>query len=311
VRYVWEGFRLNRSEGYIASATVGLSFILIFSYVLKSTGMSSFEQLFFRLLFGLLILLAVMLITKRVRALRRKHLVFFVVIGFTYAVFALSGLSAIAFGTPIPVSVALVYTQPIFTAVISQATGKERMNLPKALLILVGVLGAFLVSGISATNPVIHLGFVFPVLAGFLYAVYLWLKRRAPVEEYTPYQVLFNTFLFAIPWLLVVWFVLRNFTEMPLFVGVTMPDSTQLFLLVLFAAFSTVLPYGLLNYVKAEEVSPTTEGLLLLGDPLLHTIWATLFLRQIVSWVQYLGAGLILVSAALNLKVRTKTTGKG
>jgi len=272
-------------------------------------GMSSFEQLLFRLVLGLVILSVVMVITKHVGIVRKKHLAFFVTIGLTYALFALSGLSAIAFGTPIPVSVALVYTQPIFTAVISQATGKERVTWAKASVILVGVLGAFLVSGISATSPEIHLGLVFPVLAGFLYAVYLWLKRRAPTAEYTPYQTLFNTFMFAIPWLLVVWLVLRNFTEMPLFVGVMMPDSTQLFLLVLFAAFSTVLPYGLLNYVKVDEVSPTTEGLLLLGDPLLHTIWATLFIRQFVSQIQYLGAALILISAALNLKVRSKKDG--
>lgn len=297
---------MNQSQVYIASATVGLSFILIFSYFLKIMGMSSFEQLFFRLLLGVVILLAIMVITKHVRIVRKKHLAFFVAIGFTYALFALSGLSAIAFGTPIPVSVALVYTQPVFTAVISQATGKERVTLTKVLVILVGVLGAFLVSGISATSPEIHLGLVFPVLAGFLYAVYLWLKRRAPRAEYTPYQTLFNTFMFAIPWLLVVWLFLRNFTQMPLFVGVTMPDTTQLVLLVFFAAFSTVVPYGLLNYVKAEEVPPTTEGLLLLGDPLLHTIWATLFLRQFISEIQYVGAALILISAALNLKVRSR-----
>jgi drug/metabolite transporter (DMT)-like permease len=96
---------------------------------------------------------------------------------------------------------------------------------------------------------------------------------------------------------------------MTLFIGVMMPDSTQLFLLVLFAAFSTVLPYGLLNYVKVDEVSPTTEGLLLLGDPLLHTIWATLFIRQFVSQIQYLGAALILISAALNLKVKSGKDG--
>lgn len=302
---------MNRSQGYIVSATVGFSFILIFSTVLRDKGMSSFEQLFFRLLFGFVILFVVMLLTGRVHAVARRNVAFFTVIGSTYALFALSGLSAIAFGTPIPVSVALVYTQPIFTAVISQATGKERVTLAKALVILVGVVGAFLVSGISATNPEIHLGIVFPVLAGFLYAVYLWLKRRAPVDEYTPYQVLFNTFLFAIPWLLVVWFVLRNFTEMPLFVGVATPDSAQLLLLVLFAVFSTVLPYGLLNYVKVKEVSPTTEGLLLLGDPLLHTIWATLFFRQFVSEIQYLGAALILASAALNLKIGPKSRGNG
>jgi len=268
--------------------------------------MSSFEQLFFRLGFGFLILLAIMLFRRKRHFVQRKDVSFFAAIGFTYALFTLSGLSAIAFGTPIPVAVALVYTQPIFTAVISQLTGKERISAAKTAVILLGVVGAFLVSGLQATNLRIHLGIVFPTLAGFFYAVYLWLKRQAPLDEYTPYQVLFNTFVFAIPFLLVVWLLLRNFIENPLFAGMITPNGSQLILLFSFALFSTVLPYGLLNYVKAEEVSPTTEGLLLLGDPLLHTLWAILFFGQFISGTQYLGAALILASSALNLKIGTK-----
>jgi len=63
----------------------------------------------------------------------------------------------------------------------------------------------------------------------------------------------------------------------------------------------------LLNYVRVEEVSPTTEGLLLLGDPLLHTLWAILLFKQYVTVTQYVGAGLILLSAAMNLKMTART----
>jgi len=94
-----------------------------------------------------------------------------------------------------------------------------------------------------------------------------------------------------------------------LLVGAVTPDATQLLLLLSFALFSTVLPYGLLNYVKAEEVSPTTEGMLLLGDPLLHALWAMLSFGQYVSAVQYVGAVLILTSAAMNLRLAAKSTG--
>jgi len=291
-------------------ATLGFSFILVFSTLLKDTGTSSFEQLFFRLGFGLLILLVIMLYRRKLHLVERKDVPFFLAIGFTYALFTLSGLSAIAFGTPIPVAVALVYTQPLFTAVISQLTGKEKVSGAKAAVILLGVVGVFLVSGLQTANPQIHLGIVFPILAGLFYAVYLWLKRQAPLEEYTPYQVLSNTFMFALPFLLIVWLALGNFSENPLFVGMVAPNGQQLILLFFFALFSTVLPYGLLNYVKVEEVSPTTEGLLLLGDPLLHTLWAALFFAQFISEIQYVGAALILASAALNLKIGAKTTSK-
>lgn len=270
-------------------------------------GVSTFEQLSFRLGFGFLILLSLMLYRGKLRFIKRKHVLFFLRMGFVYALFTLSGLSAIAFGTPIPVAVSLVYTQPIFTAVISQLTGKEKVSTSKTAVILLGVIGALLVSGLYTVSPQISLGIVFPVLAGFFYAIYLWLKRQAPMEEYTPFQVLMNTFMFAIPVLLIVWVMFGSVSQNPSFVGVTTPSGLQLVLLLAFGLFSTVLPYGLLNYVKPKQVSPTTEGLLLLGDPLMHTLWATLLFQQYISELQYLGAALIIVSAALNLRIGTKT----
>lgn len=271
--------------------------------------MSSFEQLFFRLAFSVLILLSITAYKRRLSLARWNDVSFFVATGFTYAFFALSGLSAIAFGTPIAVAVALVYTQPIFTAMISFATRKERVTIANAAVVPLGVVGAFMVSGLTAANAQINLGIVFPIVAGLLYAVYLWLKRRAPIHEYTPLQLTLNTFLFAIPMLAVAWIIFGIFSAEPLFVGVLTPDLQQLILLFFFAVFSTVLPYGLLNYVSVKEVSPTTEGMLLLGDPLLHTLWAMLFFGQYISVIQYIGGGLILVSAAVNLRLTAKSAG--
>ena len=228
-------YHLNRSQAYVAAATLGFSFILIFSKLLRNTGMSTFEQLFFRLGFGFFILLLMMIYRRKLQFVKRKNVPFFLAIGFIYAMFTLSGLSAIAYDTPIPVLVSLVYTQPIFTAVISQLTRKEKLSAAKTGVILLGVIGAFLVSGIQVEHPQITPGIVFPILAGFFYAVYLWLKRQAPSDEYTPYQVLFNTFMFALPFLLASWLVFSGFTEKPLLVGLVTPDSAQLGLLFSFS----------------------------------------------------------------------------
>lgn len=291
------------------TAAVGFSFILVFSTVLKETGVSSLEQLFFRLSFSLGILFLLLLAKKKFCVLRKRDVSFFAIFGLVYALFGLTGLSSIAFGTPITVVSSLVYTQPIFTAVITRLTGEERVTLTKGGVILIGVLGAFLVSGLQITNLQIGVGIVFPVLAGFFYAVYLLLKRHSVSGMsmvYTPYQVLFNTYLFAVPFLVVIWLTLQNFSSNRLFVGMTTPDWVQLGWLLLFAVFSTLLPYVSLNYVKTEEISPTTEGLLLLGDPLLSTLWAIVFFNQYVTPTQYVGAGLILLSAAISLKMATK-----
>lgn len=299
---------MNRSQGYVLLATLGFSFILVFSTVLRDTGMSSLEQLLFRLSFGLAILAVLMLGKRRFRRIQRKDVSFFVVMGVVYSLFTLSGLSALAFKTPITVVSALVYTQPIFTAIISQLTGKEKVTKTKVGIILVGFSGAFLVSGLQITNLQVGLDVIFPVSAGFFYALYLWLKRQATSQtEYAPYQVLFYTFLFAVPAIMIIGVILQKVSTNPLFVGIATPNTLQLGLLLLFAVFSTIVPYGLLNYVKVEEVSPTSEGLLLLGDPLLHTLWAILFFNQYVTVTQYVGAGLILLSAAINLKMTART----
>ncbi len=271
-------------------------------------GMSSFEQLFFRLVFSLLILFSTLVHSRRLRFAAKNNVPFFAAIGSAYAFFALSGLSAIAFGTPIAVSVALIYTQPIFTTVISYVTGQEKPTVANAIVVFLGVLGAFMVSGLVAADPQIGSGVAFSVLAGFLYSIYLWLKRRVPNKGYTPLQVLFNTYLFAVPLLLVAWLLSLSLNADPLLVDAMIPGAVQFLLLFSFALFSTVLPYGLLNYVKPEEISPTTEGMLLLGDPLLHALWAMLFFGQYISTIQYMGAVLILVSAAMNLKLAAKRT---
>lgn len=298
---------MNRSHVYVFLAAFGFSFILVFSTVLKESGMSSFEQLLFRLSFGGIILLFMLLSSRRFSFVSKREVPFYAAIGLIYSLFALSGMSSVAFDIPIAVAVALIYTQPIFTAIIAYATGKEGLTPAGLGVILVGVIGVFLLTGLDVINLQANLGMIFPILAGCFYAIYLWLKRQAYGKpEYSPCQLLFNTFLFAIPPLLVVWLVSGSFSQNVLLTGVVIPSARQLLLLFGFAAFSTVFPYSMLNYVKVDEVSPTQEGLLLLGDPLLHALWAFLFFRQHVAIMQYLGAALILGSAAFNLKLSSR-----
>jgi len=237
--------------------------------------------------------------------LKREDLQYFAISGLVFSCFLLSALSSIVFGCPIAVSTALIYTQPFFTAILAAFSGQEQMTPWKLMAILMGVVGVFLVSGISAEPlPSLNIsGIGLALLAGFLYAVYLYFKRMRKAE-YTPLQGLFNTFLFAALFTLLLGKILSFFTTNTSLTGLSLPNPYQLALLILFASFSTALPYGLLNYVKPNEVSPTTEGTILLLDPLLHNLWAVLIFQQYISPIRYLGVGLILLSAAAILKTR-------
>lgn len=303
---VKKSFALRKSHGFVMLAALGFSFILIFSTFLKDSGMSSLQQVLFRIGISLAMLSLILFSKKQLYFPKKEDLFFFSAFGLVFSLFLLTTLSSLVFGVPIAVAIALTFTQPIFTALISHFTKKERVTSSKLCVILVGIVGAFLVTGIELSEIVnlnVNLGVTFALSAGFFYAAYLWLKRYATGKKYTPFQTLFNTFLFAFFFTMVIGVILRNFISNPLFISIKIPSIFEWVLLFLFAAVCTVLPYAVLNYVKVEEISPTTEGLILLGDPLLHIVWAILFFQQFVSFPQYFGALLILFSAAIDLKI--------
>ncbi|MEM3704420.1 MAG: DMT family transporter [Candidatus Bathyarchaeia archaeon] len=292
----------TKSHGLLILASFCFSFILIFSTMLKNVGVSSLQQVLFRVTLALPLILV--LIKGKIK-LEKKDLPYFALIGFIFSAFLFSALSSIVFGCPIAVSTALIYTQPFFTAILAVLSKKEKVTPRKFAIILIGMVGALLASGILTEQylTISITGILFALLAGFLYATYLFLKRMRKTS-YTPLQGLFNTFMFAAVCSLILGLTLRLFITDTKLIGFSIPDSYQLLLLILFAFFSTTLPYGLLNYVKTGEASPTTEGTILLLDPFLHNVWAVLIFQQYVSMVRYLGIGLILLSAAAMLRIR-------
>ncbi|MEM3536306.1 MAG: DMT family transporter [Candidatus Bathyarchaeia archaeon] len=295
---------MTKSHALLIVASFGFSFILVFSTLLKNAGVSSLQQVFFRVTLALPL---IFVLIKGKFKLEKKDLPYFILIGFIFSAFLLSALSSIVFGCPIAVSIALIYTQTFFTAVLAFLSKREKVSLEKLAIIIVGMTGALLASGILTEqySSINITGILFALFAGFLYATYLFFKRMRKTC-YTPLQGLFNTFMFAVPCLIVLGVALQLFTTETKFIGFSMLDPYQLLLLTLFAFFSTTLPYGLLNYVKSSEVSPTTEGTILLLDPFLHNVWAILIFQQYVSVIRYLGVGLTLLSAAAMLKLKSK-----
>jgi drug/metabolite transporter (DMT)-like permease len=295
---------ITKSHLLLVFASFGFSFILIFSTLLKNAGVSSLQQVIFRVVLALPLIL---LLIKGKFKLEKKDLPYFIVTGLVFSAFLLSALSSIVFGCPIAVSIALIYTQPFFTAILAAISRKEKITPKKSMVIAIGIVGALLASGIF-TEPASNLNIVgmsFALLAGFFYATYLFFKRMRKTS-YTPLQGLFDTFVLAAPCALILGLTLQLFTSNTSFIGLSVLDPFQLLLLTLFAFFSTTLPYGLLNYTKPNEVSPTTEGTILLLDPFLHNLWAILFFQQYVSLIRYFGVGLILLSAAVMFKIGNK-----
>lgn len=169
-------------------------------------------------------------------------------------------------------------------------------------IVLLSIVGAFLVTGFYLPEfEQIKTGILVAASTSPLYAIYLWLKRNQTSKGYSPLQSLTNTILFSLPAVIILGVILKFFVINPIVVSIKYPNTYQIFLVILFAFISTILPYGSLNFVRNEEMSNTSEGLMLLLDPILQVVWSILFFNQIVSSVQYIGILIIILSLYLNI----------
>lgn len=303
--------KLKISHLLVLSYVLGSSFILIFASILKDTGMSSVEMVFFRISISLIILFAYMKLrrggSKDPVLAKRKDIPFFIMFGFFFAVFLLIYVSSVSLGASAVVAGALVYTQPAFTALISRITGKERKLHKKTILaITLSILGAIIVSGISVQDILatrFNIGVILAGLTGLTYAVFLVIKRHAQDRGYPAMRTVFNQLLFATPAVLFVGFILRTFvTNDPLVVGVILPNAHQALLVFGFAIICTAIPYVVIAAVDNKDVSPITEGVLLSVEPILVAVLALVVLGQTVTPIQYGGVILIVAAAMLALK---------
>ncbi len=301
--------KVTKSHWFLFFAALGMSFVFVFSTFLKNSGMSSLEQVGLRIFTALVFLLLFLVFTKSLKLPAASHVPFFLAIGIAWGMFLFSSLSAIALGAPIVVVGALVYTQPIYTALISFAADGERPSKRKICLILAAVVGAFLASGFYLPKfGETKMGVIVAALTGLLYAIYLRVKRNPISKCYLPLSSLANTMIFAMPAVLLMGAALSIMTPNRMLVSLEMPNPYQIFMIVIFALFSTLLPYGSLNSVKNEEIGATTEGLLLLLDSVFKVVWSVLLFGQFLTILQYAGVGLMLVALSLNVSGHKPTT---
>ncbi len=299
----------TRSHIYVLISACSLSSVLSFSKVLKGFGISSLEQMFLKVSLGCMYMLILLLLTGKFRIAKKEDLGIFSVFALSFSLFIFTALSTIALGTPIAVATALIYTQPIYTALIAHFTKEEPIDLPKAGVMCMAVVGIVLVTGLAqgvALSEEHTLGIVIGVLAGMMYAIYLKTKRMVKKRGYKPSEMLFTTTLIAMPVIICLGLIMSLFITNKSLVGFVIPEGNEWIYVLVFGVTGLALPYGILNGVNPKEISPTSEGLLLLLDPSLNLVWSIAIWNQLVSPMQYAGVGLVICAAVINNLLKLK-----
>ncbi|MBQ0004472.1 MAG: EamA family transporter [Clostridiales bacterium] len=182
--------RNEQSQGYIKVFIAGLLWgtIGIWATLLGRMGMGSMMTAFFRLLTATVLLFFILIVKGkgfRLFKISKKGLISCILIGFlSQALYNYFYMYAVQ-TTGMSVAAVLLYTSPIFVAILSRMILKENMTKNKIIAIAVNIVGCVLtVTGGSFAGANINMtGIIMGVLAGFTYGLMPILSRIGADDE--------------------------------------------------------------------------------------------------------------------------------
>lgn len=193
-------------------------------------------------------------------------------------------------------AIVLGYTTPLWVAPAAAFLLKERMHARKAIGIIIGLSGLFLLAGPGTTdwgNARAALGNGLPLLAAFFWAISI-VYTRAHRWDATPFQLLSWQCLVATVVLIVVAFVVEG--RPPMSIG-----SEAWLALAYNGVVGTVLGYWAIAIVS-KALPATTVSLGLLATPVCGLVFAALTLGEHPDWILVTSALLITFGIALGTK---------
>lgn len=271
---------------------IGWGSLGIASTQLSQLGLSNLSITGMRIVGSFVVLLLLIpLFYNSIRMLQRKHLPALVMqslvgmLGMTLCYF-----SAVHSLGP-AVAVALLYTAPIWSVVLSFVFLKEQLSLKSILLTSIAVVGVACMMAGNAELKIV--GVLFGLASGLCYAAY-GVMGKAIVDHYQPKFLLFSSMtvsaLALLPFL--------DAAELSAVLQhVTAGTAWALFLLIV---VGTLLPFALytqgLKYLKASQASIYT-----IFEPLTAVLLAACIVGIQLSFVQVFGIILIISVSLFNV----------
>lgn len=214
---------------------------------------------------------------------------------FTYCYFVSIKLNGVA------IAAVLLYTAPIFVAIISALVFKIRLTVFKIIAIVLVVFGCCLVSGIlsHSSYSLTIIGLLYGIGSGFGYSLYTIFAKVAILKGYKSLTVTFYTFLFS------------SFAFVPLSLfdnNRALNISTSFFILViifvLFGLITGALPY--IFYTKGlQKTEPSLSSIISTVEPIVASIFGIFVFNEKLTLSIIFGIVLIIFSiiiGSINVK---------
>lgn len=284
----------EQRKGYLMVFAAGCLWgtIGLFGTLLQNMGMNPSAVAFFRLLFASVLMIPVLLVKgKGLRLFRisRRGLLSCLLVGlFSQAIYNALYMTTLKH-TGMAITAVLLYTSPVFVAVMSRLFFGEALRRNKILAIIINILGCILTvtGGQLAGLSLLSIGLLTGVGAGFMYATLPVLSRIGADRE-DPYTSTFYGLSFGA---LFLFFIVRPWQG----IGAAFTPSMALTLLgfgIIPSALAYIIYFGGLGHIRETSKVPVLASV----ETVVASLIGLFVFSQPLGIVKVLGIALVLVS---------------
>jgi drug/metabolite transporter (DMT)-like permease len=263
--------------------TVGFSTRNLYDAGLSPLQVSTYRTTAMALVTAFIILI----FNRKLFLIRKKDLPYIVVMGlFGTALGYLAYNSAMKY-TTLAIASMLVYTNPIYTTILAAIFFKERIYKGKIIGLLLLISGCSMLVKVydAAFFSLNTMGIIYGLLTGISISISSLCAKRVTRDYHTLTTVFYN---FGVGALFLIAFSFPWKTPAVVF------GSSEILSLAYLAIFPGVVAFFLYMYsIKRIEVSQTESCVAV--EPVMAAILGFLFFGETLDWVQFLGAGVILL----------------
>lgn len=280
----------------VVIATLFWGMMGICSRNLSLAGFSSFDISFFRcLIAGALFLLWMLFKDKKVLMLDKKGILTCGLYGI--GTFAISFISYNIAVERIPISVAtvLMFTNPIWVTIFNAIFFKEKINAKKILVIILCIIGCLCIADIftSGNIELDPIGVIAGIVNGMAFAMQIIIPRFF-VGKYEQDSMLIYGFLGGALFLALFTDFNNIFTILSTDTSIMSSIGNILFISVLSTFIANTF------YVKSTTyIGTSLTSILVSLEPILGSLFAFIIFKEVMSSIQILGAGIVIIAAVI------------
>ena len=283
----------SQLRGVVNGIISGVSFgmIPLFSIPVIAAGMDNVSILVYRFLFGSAAMLAILLLRKTNMRVSLSELLRIVLLAIFYITTALATLECYKYLSS-GIATALVYTDPIWCALIGLAFLGDKFSIKLTSSILLASLGVMMMTGVfSGDGTFSMIGLLLGLASGLAYGIYLILVPRLKVKHIASLKLTFYVF-FTGMWLLIAYSLMTNGGEEEV------PDSSCWLDLALLGLIPTAIS-NICVTVSLKLIDSTIVAILGAFEPLTAMVVGVVILGEPLGFIGVVGGMLILVAVAI------------